>query len=200
MAMNVHQCPRCELRFTNANELRDHFSLDHRADPDTFDRYRYAPPSRRATATPARRYLVVANQTLTADHLGEAIRQRLAQGPALFYVLVPATHSAAQVSGPAGDATSTDDADDAGLAMARHRLRTAIDRLHDEGVDAEGQVGHPDPLTAVSRLLHEQSFDEILLSTLPPGLSGWLKVDLPHRLERRCRIPVTTLTGQLTRA
>jgi hypothetical protein len=199
MAMNVHQCPRCELRFTNAAELRDHFSLDHKADPGTFDRYRYAP--RRPQAAPeARRYLVVANQTLNSDHLLEAVRARVGEGPATFFVLVPATHSAEQEAGPDGEVSEGHEADDAGLALARWRLRTAIDRLHDAGIDVEGQIGHPDPLTAVSRVLRDRDFDEIILSTLPSGLSKWLGVDLPRRLARRCRMPVTTLTGELTRA
>ena len=39
-------------------------------------------------------------------------------------------------------------------------------------------------------LLREQ-FDEIILSTLPPGVSRWLKQDLPHRVERDFSLPVS---------
>lgn len=201
MPTNVHQCPRCELRFFNPAELSEHFSLDHGADPSTFDRYRYAPRSRRPTPEETRRYLVVANQTLTGEHLVEAVCQRADERPSEFFVLVPATHSAAQQTGPDGEPPADEDsADDAGLALARWRLRTVIDRLDKAGIEVEGQIGHPDPIVAVTRLLRDRSFDEILLSTLPEGISRWLSVDLPSRLERRCRLPVTALTAELTRA
>nr|MDQ3385206.1 hypothetical protein [Actinomycetota bacterium] len=116
---------------------------------------------------------------------------------ASFYLLVPATHSA-ELQRPqprAARGSGAGGGDDAGLALARWRLRTAIDRLHDLGVEAEGQVGHPDPFTAVSRLLAERKFDEIILSTLPRSLSRWLEVDLPGRLHRRYHLPVVTIAA-----
>ena len=39
--MDIHQCPRCELRFANTSELRHHFEFDHAADPRVFERFRY---------------------------------------------------------------------------------------------------------------------------------------------------------------
>ncbi|HEV7862391.1 MAG TPA: hypothetical protein VGR20_06810, partial [Acidimicrobiia bacterium] len=39
------------------------------------------------------RYLIVANQTLCADQLMAQIRQRVAEGPCTFHVVVPATHT-----------------------------------------------------------------------------------------------------------
>jgi hypothetical protein len=197
MATRVHQCPRCELRFVNTNELRDHFALDHAADPSTFDRFRY-PQDPRAGTTATRRVLVVANQTLGGEHLDDAVRSRAEAGDTSFFVLVPATHSAHHESPPSGAAAVADEAsgaDDVGLALARWRLRSTIDRLHAAGVEVEGVVGDPDPYTAVTRLLADHSFDEIILSTLPSGASRWLSVDLPGRLERRSGVPVTTLVG-----
>ena len=38
-----------------------------------------------------RSYLVVGNQTLDSPELAEAIRDRLATGPATFHIVVPAT-------------------------------------------------------------------------------------------------------------
>lgn len=198
MAIDVHQCPRCELRFTNAAELRDHFGHDHAADPDTFERYRYRGRSDTVSAMVGPRHLVVGNQTLHDEHLEVALQERAQVPGASFFVLVPATHSAhlqappTSVAAPDGAAS---DGDDVGLALARWRLRTTIDRLHDRGIDAEGQVGHPDPFTAVCRLVGERHFDEILLSTLPRSLSRWLEVDLPARLERRVHIPVVTVAA-----
>lgn len=200
LIMDVHQCPRCELRFLHGAELRDHFSLDHGAEPDTFERYRYR--SRHFSspaAADARHYLVVANQTLVGEQLEGAVLERAAAGPAHFSVLVPATHSALQPVGPNSLVPEMDTAasDDAGLALARWRMRNTLDRLAAVGVDAEGQIGHPNPVHAVLRFLPGSGVDEILLSTLPAGVSRWLALDLPAHLARRTRLPVTTLTVEL---
>jgi hypothetical protein len=32
--MDVHQCHRCECRFTNRNELEEHLAVDHPAPVD----------------------------------------------------------------------------------------------------------------------------------------------------------------------
>jgi hypothetical protein len=195
MAIDVHQCPRCELRFTNSAELRDHFGHDHEADPDTFERYRYRGRSPAPAAPTGPRHLVVGNQTLNDEHLEAALRERAATAGASFYLLVPATHSGDQGPAGAGPGVPSGGGDDVGLALARWRLRTAIDRLHALGIEAEGQVGHPDPFSAISRLLAERRFDEIILSTLPPSLSRWLQVDLPTRVQRRFHVPVTTIAA-----
>jgi hypothetical protein len=197
MSIDVHQCPRCELRFSNRPELQDHFRHDHHADPDTFDRYRYPGRSTPGDRGEARRYLLVANQTLHDERVVAEVRERTAAAPARVTVLVPATHSAHHASPPTGAVRPADEVaagDDIGLAQARWRLRTTLDRLHDAGIDADGRIGHPDPFVAVTRLLIDEEVDEILLSTLPAGLSRWLDVDLPTRLQRRTGLPVTTLT------
>lgn len=195
--IDVHQCPRCELKFANPAELRDHFDHDHHADPATFERYRY--PARSPDADTARpRVLLVANQTLQGEHVIEAVRQRVDETGARLVVLVPATHSADQSSPPSGIPTGIPrgtSADDVGLALARWRLRTTIDRLAEAGVDAEGRIGHPDPHTAVHDLLGSEEVDEILLSTLPAATSRWLAADLPGRLRRSAGVPVTVLAA-----
>ena len=35
-------------------------------------------------------------------------------------------------------------------------------------------------MKAIEKALAERRFDEIILSTLPPGVSRWLAWDLPH--------------------
>jgi GABA permease len=39
-------------------------------------------------------------------------------------------------------------------------------------------------------------FDEVIVSTLPRRVSRWLQSDLPHRVERRYDVPVTTVTSK----
>ncbi|MDQ3931538.1 MAG: hypothetical protein M3252_01680 [Actinomycetota bacterium] len=61
------------------------------------------------------------------------------------------------------------------LALARERLTEALDRFGALGADVEGELGHPgdeSPIPVIREVLQGQpSFDLILLSTLPPGIS-----------------------------
>jgi hypothetical protein len=120
-----------------------------------------------------RRYLVVGNQTLGGSHLTAVLRE-IAASPSSFFLLVPATP-------PAGHSWSDGEAH----AAAERRLEEALSAFRDHGLQIEGgEVGDGRPLQAVTDLLdRSESFDEIVVSTLPPGPSRWLKLDLPHRLE-----------------
>jgi hypothetical protein len=67
-----------------------------------------------------------------------------------------------------------------------------VDRLRAEGLEVTaGSVGDPDPVAAVQDAVNFESYDEIVVSTLPGGISKWLKMDLPHRVERSTGLPVT---------
>ncbi len=152
------------------------------------------------------RYLVVANQTLGGDQLMAEVRRRAAAGPSSFYVVVPSTPLAdaggrlADVGGaahgavpPPSGATAAEDEHRATL-VAQSRLNQALAQLRSEGLDARGDIGDPEPLTAIEDALAVQQFDEIIISTLPSGLSHWLRMDLPQRVERKFKLPVTTVT------
>jgi len=39
----------------------------------------------------------------------------------------------------------------------------------------------------------DRQFDEIIVTTLPQHASRWLRADLPHQVERRFGLPVTTI-------
>ena len=132
------------------------------------------------------RYLIVANQTLCADQLTGQVRELCSQGACSFHVVVPATHTKDHAFYTEG----------AAHAVAEKRLETALERFRGIGAEADGEVGDSSPFLAVRDcLLADGGYDGIILSTLAPGVSRWLRQDLPHRLERTFGIPVTHLTG-----
>jgi hypothetical protein len=143
-----------------------------------------------------RRYLVVANRTLGGDHLIRAVRQRMHNGPCEFWVVVPAVRP---VDARTEDRSYGSDAGDYGWAesgelFAQQRLDRELQRLHEAGVEADGEVGDADPYKAVSRTMADKKFDEIILSTLPRARSRWLRQDLPRKLQR-FGIPVTQVVS-----
>jgi cell pole-organizing protein PopZ len=58
-----------------------------------------------------------------------------------------------------------------------------------------GDVVGPDVMKGLAEVLRRRQFDEIIVSTLPPGVSRWLHQDLPHRVERKFGLPVTVVTA-----
>jgi GABA permease len=144
------------------------------------------------------RYLLVANQTLGGDQLIDEVRRRIAAGPSSFYVLVPNTHppDPSELVRPSAALLSSTEDEHRATLIAQSRLRTAIDQLRAQGVEAQGDLGDPDPLTAIGEVLAEQQFDEIIISTLPSGISRWLGMDLPHQAQRKFKLPVTTVTAK----
>jgi hypothetical protein len=152
------------------------------------------------------RYLVVANQTLGGQQLLDAIRDRMARGPAQFWVLAPATPSTQLIAdfGALSGAFPVDpnvlptaaEVRDEGIAVAKSNLDTELGRLREMGAVADGAVGDPNPLVAIEKAVAEQQFDEIILSTLPPGVSRWLALDLPHRVQRKFDVPLTVITAR----
>jgi cell pole-organizing protein PopZ len=133
-----------------------------------------------------RRYLVVANQTLGGEHLAEKVRACLAVGPSRFHILVPATQPNDHAVWTEGEAQ----------AIATRRLERALARFRELGAEAEGEIGDEAPLQAIADAVRERDFDEIILSTLPPGLSRWLRQDLPHRVERTFEVTVSHVIGE----
>jgi hypothetical protein len=114
--------------------------------------------------------LVVANQTVVSGELLDRIRERAKQGTTGFLLVVPQ-----------GD----DDSGDAG-----RRLRLALTELRGAGINAHGQIVHPDPYTAAVNAVHDESIDEIIVSTFPGERSGWLRRDLVARLRKDTGKPV----------
>jgi hypothetical protein len=121
--------------------------------------------------------LVVANQTADSDELLRTLGERSERGPTQFTLLLPALPG------------STRDQSERRLAQALERLRAA-------GLEAEGEIGDSNPLTAVKEVWDPGKYDEILVSTLPTGASKWLQIDLPHRVERITGLPVAHVVAK----
>jgi nucleotide-binding universal stress UspA family protein len=135
-----------------------------------------------------RSYLIVANQTLTSQSLADAITARLADGPVRTHVVVPLS--------PVGGRLTWDEQES--RAVARSRLDEVLERLREMGADADGEVGDRDPVMAVRDALRGREVDEIIVSTLPRGLSRWLGEDVPSRLRDSVTVPVTVVTQEAT--
>ena len=154
------------------------------------------------------RYLVVANQTLGGEPLMNEIRNRIAAGPSSFYVLVPTTPVGAsfmdqlahpEVGVPAETRTGLEQREETlrhrALMASESRLSELLTQIRAQGGEAEGDIGDSDPLKAIEAAMTGGPFDEVIVSTLPLGVSRWLRLDVPHRVERKFKVPVTTVTG-----
>jgi hypothetical protein len=132
-----------------------------------------------------RSYLIVVNQTFTSPTLAEAIADRMRQGEATFHVVVPAT--------PIGHGLTWDEQE--AFAAAEARLAEILERLRGIGAQATGEVGSKDPVAAVEDAMRSRTVDEVILSTLPAGISRWLGQDVPSRLRGSITVPLTVVTA-----
>ena len=125
-----------------------------------------------------RKILIVAHRTAATPSLLERVRERAAEGPCRFTLLVPR---------PLLDA----DTDETAIT-----LELAIPLLEQAaGSHVAGLLGDADPYHAVTAALAGGGFDEVIISTLPARVSRWLHLDLPARVER-LGLPVTVVTAR----
>ena len=118
--------------------------------------------------------LVVANETVVGDPLLDRIRERAARGPASFLIICPQS-----------------DPENRDHPEAERRLRYALTQLRSAGIDAHGQVAHPDPYTAALHAIRDERTDEIIVGTFPEERgSSWLRGDLVGKLARETKLPV----------
>jgi hypothetical protein len=117
--------------------------------------------------------LVVANETVLGEPLLDRIRARAEEGPASFLIVCP------QSDPSRGEHPE-----------AERRLRAALSMLRSEGIDAHGQIAHPDPFVAAMEAVEDERTDELIVSTFPGERSGWLRRDLVGRLRTQTGLPV----------
>lgn len=123
--------------------------------------------------------LVVANETVLDEPLLRRLRQRAAEGPAAFLIVCPQS-----------------DPSQAEHPEAERRLRAALATLRDEGIEAHGQIAHPDPYTAAMQVIEDERVDEVIVSTFPGERSGWLRRDVVERLRKDAGVPVEHVVAE----
>lgn len=127
-----------------------------------------------------REVLVVANRTLGAAKLLDAVRARNASGDVRFRLVVPQSKPSAGLV----------IYDEAVRESAQVRVDLAMSAVTGENIDATGEVGDPDPFLATMDAVAERRPDEIIVSTHPATQSGWLRRDLIERIENASGLPV----------
>lgn len=127
--------------------------------------------------------LVVANETLAGAKLLETVKERAAAGGEGTRVIVCVPRNKPKH----GNIIYDDFVFDA----AKVRIDLARRFLRDEGITAVGDIGDPDPYTATLDAVAEHHPDEIIVSTYPATVSGWLRRDLIERIEQASGLPVT---------
>jgi hypothetical protein len=128
-----------------------------------------------------KRTLVVANQTVASPALLDVLRKKAAEEPRRFIVICPE----ADTNGDGG-----------GSGDAADRLARTLKALEDAGLEAIGQVVHPDPYTAIQNALQFYAPDDIVISTFPETRSGWLRADLIGRVEASTGKPVQHVVSE----
>ncbi len=150
-------------------------------------------------AVEVKRYLVLADRTLANPAVIAFVTDAFAAGGAEFHVVVPRSVPSVLHADPAtgliGPAAHTMVAESRAISKQEGEARLAVFRsaLGDAAEAMTGEVMLTDPLTAIRTVMARSSFDEIVISTLPAGVSRWLKMDLPSRVERAFSLPVTSI-------
>ena len=80
--------------------------------------------------------------------------------------------------------------DEAVRDSAQVRVDLALAFMREEGIEGTGEVGDADPFNAAMDAIGAHGINEIIISTLPATTSGWLRRDLPERLELETGLPV----------
>lgn len=123
--------------------------------------------------------LVIANRTAASDELRAWLQFLASLRPAVFTLVVPATP---QARSRAAGATPAER--EVAEEVALRNMQNAVRRLREGGLQVEGRVGDPNPIAAAAHAVGVEDFNEIVVSTLPPRQSEWLRIDAPREVER----------------
>lgn len=140
------------------------------------------------TDRPARVLVITDHSEATPDLL-QAIRDRAANGPAQFRILIPnPAHAEAHLRHPELHERAE---------QAEHVLHASLPHFEAAaGGHVIGSVSiRNDPYDAVEETLLDEPIDEFIVALASHGLTRALHLDLPHRLAH-LGLPVTTLPNE----
>ena len=125
--------------------------------------------------------LVLANQTIGEASLLEALKAKALDDSAhLFVIVVP------QENGEGHAAVD-----------ARHSLHQGLRAFRSAGLIVAGMIGPPDPYDAAMNAMQSFRFTDVIVSTLEPLQSGWLRQHIVERLREATGKDVThVIAGQ----
>ena len=82
-------------------------------------------------------------------------------------------------------------ATDRATQQADERLGAVLGQLEDEGVEAQGEIGADDPLTAFEDAVGQFSPSHLLIALRQEDEAGWQERGLLESLRERVRLPIT---------
>lgn len=130
------------------------------------------------------RYLVLAHQTANSPELVAALKELAGRETgSTFTLVVPAAPLSYWGTWEENRAH----------AFAEEQAESAVRALELAGVPGVRTIiGNRYPMDALADELRDgPGYDELVICTLPAGVSRWLKLDLPHQAARRFGVPVT---------
>ncbi len=120
------------------------------------------------------RYLIVTHKTAFSAELRDKVGELVARdASAEFGILVPWDDEDVDVAGWRAESA---------LLLLEETLNAKVVRT---------SVGSYDPLRAIGdELSAHPAYDTLVICTLPPGASRWLRLDLVHQAERKFGLPI----------
>jgi len=132
-------------------------------------------------------YLIVTHKTAFAPELRDKVRELIGEDAnAVFAILVPES--------PGENYTWEGET----ISPAQETAEALMESL-ETSVGARVNriaVGPEDPLQAIAgELSLDKGYDALVISTLPLGVSHWLRMDLVHQAARKFGLPVHHVIG-----
>ena len=149
-------------------------------------------PEEQPVSGTAQRIVVLANQTVGAGELHEALHRIEGSETAEYLVVVPA------------NPVDTGQAEREGAAFvweattkaAQERLDATLEALREDGLTVTGELGDYRPLVALDKAMREFHPDHVVISTHPEERSTWLRHGVVAEARERYEVPVQHVVAE----